>query len=261
MKSALLNQIRLFVFPALFALAGLWLATSLNGSDAPNQDKQPADQQSDQKAETPQKMENPGQSAAGKSSSTEDRVVKTEDEWRKQLTPMQYYVTREKGTERAFTGEYWDNKRSGTYKCICCDLPLFDSESKFKSGTGWPSYIKPIDNQNVLHVPDYDAGMVRTEVQCKRCNAHLGHVFQDGPLPTGLRYCMNSASLKFYSADGKQGQSTAKSGTANATNATQGSGKKMGGSSSKSNGQFIPNPGQAKPPANQKKKTGQGSDK
>jgi len=126
-----------------------------------------------------------------------DKVIKSDEEWKKELSPEEYRILREKGTERAFTGKYWDHHELGTYICAACGIELFESDTKFDSGCGWPSYFEPIDSARIIYKDDKSFGMTRTEVMCAKCDGHLGHVFDDGPPPTGLRYCINSGSMKF----------------------------------------------------------------
>lgn len=130
-----------------------------------------------------------------------DEPVKSDQDWKKQLTPEQYHVTREKGTERAFTGQFWDLHDKGTFRCVCCGNPLFDSDTKFESGSGWPSFWSPLSEGAVKTEEDSSHGMRRVEVMCSRCDAHLGHLFPDGPRPTGLRYCMNSVAMNFEKSE------------------------------------------------------------
>jgi len=135
----------------------------------------------------------------------DDKIEKTEAEWREQLSSDQYQVTREHGTERAFTGEYCDTKDVGSYKCVCCGEELFRSETKYDSGSGWPSFYEPVEGEKIKEITDDSMGMRRTEVRCERCDAHLGHVFPDGPQPTGQRYCINSLSLDLDKDDTDDG--------------------------------------------------------
>ena len=133
-----------------------------------------------------------------------EKITRTDEEWRRQLTPEQYCVSREKGTEPAFTGQYWDHKGKGVYTCVCCGQALFSSDAKYDSGSGWPSFWMPVDRNCVRAETDISLGMRRVELSCRRCDAHLGHVFEDGPQPTGLRYCLNSTSLEFSEVEDEE---------------------------------------------------------